>query len=85
MINELIFLKKILYLIPSIIEIDEIDELYDFVQKDRAPVFLPIEEKRYRVDDALLVVNHQFIVLDPDSYMLRFSQNITQIKITAQY
>ncbi|WP_131775096.1 bleomycin resistance protein [Legionella anisa] len=58
---------------------DKIDELYDCVQKTGAPIFLPIEEKRYRVNDTLLV-NRQFIVLDPDGYMLRFSQNITEIK-----
>lgn len=61
------------------IRTDKIDELYNCVQKTGAPIFLPIEEKRYRVNDALLV-NRQFIVLDPDGYMLRFSQNITEIK-----
>lgn len=65
------------------IETDKIDELYNCVQKSGASVFLPIEEKRYRVDDALLV-NRQFIVLDPDGYMLRFSQNITEIRISTQ-
>ena len=61
------------------IRTDKIDELYDCVQKTGATIFLPIEEKRYRVNDALLVTR-QFIVLDPDGYMLRFSQNITEIK-----
>jgi hypothetical protein len=61
------------------IRTDKIDELYDCVQKTGAPIFLPIEEKRYRMNDTLLV-NRQFIVLDPDDYMLRFSQNITEIK-----
>lgn len=63
------------------IKTDNIDELYDRVQKAGAPVFLSIEEKQYRMDDTLLV-NRQFIVLDPDGYMLRFSQNIRQIKMT---
>lgn len=62
------------------IKTDKIDDLYDCVQKARAPIFLPIEEKEYRMDDSMLV-NRQFIVLDPDGYMLRFSQNIAKISI----
>ena len=64
------------------IKTDKIDELYECVEKAGAPIFLPIEEKRYRVDDFLLV-NRQFIVLDPDGYMLRFSENISEINISA--
>jgi uncharacterized glyoxalase superfamily protein PhnB len=60
------------------IKTDKIDELYARVQKAGAPVFLPIEEKRYRVEDTLLV-DRQFIVVDPDGYMLRFSENIAKI------
>jgi uncharacterized glyoxalase superfamily protein PhnB len=63
------------------IKTNKIDELYDSVLKAGAPVFLPIEEKRYRVNDILLV-NRQFIVLDPDGYMLRFSQNIDELTIS---
>lgn len=63
------------------IKTDKIDELYHCVQKAGASIFLPIEEKQYRVDNVLLV-NRQFIVLDPDGYMLRFSQNLTEIKIS---
>ena len=62
------------------IKTDKIDELYDYVQKAGAPIFLPIEEKRYRIDDSV-IVNRQFIVLDPDGYMLRFSENMNEIKI----
>lgn len=65
------------------IKTEKIDQLYDCIQKSGVPVFLPIEEKRYRVNDTLLV-NRQFIALDPDGYMLRFSQNIAEIKIPAQ-
>lgn len=39
------------------------------------PLFLPMEEKRYRVRGAGLAVR-QFIVADPDGYLLRFSQRI---------
>lgn len=57
------------------IKTDKIDELYDCVRKAGAHIFLPIEDKSYQVNDIELI-NRQFIVLDPDGYMLRFSQNI---------
>ena len=52
-----------------------IDELYKCVQQSGATIFLPIEEKWYRVND-IEVGNRQFIVLDPDGYMLRFAQDL---------
>ena len=51
----------------------QIDELYRRVQQSGAIIFLPIEEKWYRVNEGE-VGNRQFIVLDPDGYMLRFAQ-----------
>jgi len=56
-------------------ETSEVDKLYDHVQKTGASVFLPIEEKWYRAND-VEIGNRQFIVLDPDGYMLRFFQNL---------
>ncbi len=56
------------------IETDKVDELYDCVKKSGVNIFLPIEEKWYRAND-VEIGNRQFIVLDPDGYMLRFSQN----------
>ena len=53
----------------------QIDELYNHVQQSGATIFLPIEEKWYRVNDTE-VGNRQFIVLDPDGYMLRFAQDL---------
>lgn len=53
----------------------QIDELYNHVRQSNATIFLPIEEKWYRVDDSE-VGNRQFIVLDPDGYMLRFAQDL---------
>ncbi len=39
------------------------------------PTFLPLEEKWYRRDEVALGVR-QFIVQDPDGYLLRLSQDI---------
>ena len=53
----------------------QIDELYNHAQQSGATIFLPIEDKWYRVNDSE-VGNRQFIVLDPDGYMLRFAQDL---------
>lgn len=52
-----------------------IDQLYENVQKNNVPLFMEIEEKWYRrASDT--VGNRQFVVQDPDGYLLRFSQTI---------
>ena len=57
------------------IETDKIDELYACIQRAGVEIFLPLEERWYRANDVYLGVR-QFIVQDPDGYLLRFSQNI---------
>jgi catechol 2,3-dioxygenase-like lactoylglutathione lyase family enzyme len=54
---------------------EKIDDLYTATQSHSASIFLPIEERWYRADDLDLGVR-QFIVLDPDGYLLRFSQEM---------
>jgi catechol 2,3-dioxygenase-like lactoylglutathione lyase family enzyme len=50
-------------------------ELYEQVQKSNATIFLPMEKKSYQTGE-VNVCNQQFIVLDPDGYMLRFSEEV---------
>lgn len=57
------------------IKTSKVDELYDHAQKAGAKIFLPIEDKWYRAND-VEIGNRQFIVLDPDGYMLRFVQDL---------
>jgi catechol 2,3-dioxygenase-like lactoylglutathione lyase family enzyme len=52
----------------------KVNELYSHVQQSGANIFLHIEQKTYRID-GFEVSNRQFIVLDPDGYLLRFTQN----------
>ena len=59
------------------IKTDKVDDLYVRVQHSTATVFLPLEEKWYRANDKRLG-NRQFIVLDPDGYMLRFAQELKE-------
>jgi catechol 2,3-dioxygenase-like lactoylglutathione lyase family enzyme len=57
------------------IETTKVDELYARVQKADAKIFLPMEEKWYRCGD-IYGGNRQFIVQDPDGYLLRFFQDL---------
>ncbi|MBU0859217.1 MAG: VOC family protein [Alphaproteobacteria bacterium] len=56
------------------IQTTDVAALYNAVQDAVCPVFLPLEEKWYRADN-VYVGNRQFIVLDPDGYMLRFFED----------
>ncbi len=62
------------------IKTDNVDELYQRVLHAEAKIFLPMEEKYYRANDIELG-NRQFIVLDPDGYMLRFFQDLGKREI----
>ena len=57
------------------IKTTHVDALYDRVQRAGSNIFMPIEEKWYRAKD-VEIGNRQFIVLDPDGYMLRFAQDL---------
>lgn len=62
------------------IKTNNIDQLYADVQKAGIKIFLPIEEKWYRANHIELG-NRQFIVQDPDGYMLRFAQDVGEGKV----
>lgn len=57
------------------IGVDDVEALHAACIGAGARIFLPMEEKWYRRDDEMLGVR-QFIVTDPDGYLLRFSQSI---------
>jgi catechol 2,3-dioxygenase-like lactoylglutathione lyase family enzyme len=61
----------------------EVTKLYDHLQQFEAHIFLPIEDKCYRTDD-IEITNRQFIVLDPDGYLLRFTQTLDS-KVLIKY
>lgn len=58
------------------IETSDVDALYESVQKSGADVFLKMENKSYRCGDETKT-NRQFIVCDPDGYLLRFYQDVS--------
>ena len=57
------------------IETETVDSLYARVKKAGATIFFPMEDKWYRAKD-IYVGNRQFIVQDPDGYLLRFFQDL---------
>jgi catechol 2,3-dioxygenase-like lactoylglutathione lyase family enzyme len=57
------------------IETKDVDALYRKAKSANAPIFLEMEEKWYR-GVGVYMGNRQFIVQDPDGYLLRFYQDL---------
>jgi catechol 2,3-dioxygenase-like lactoylglutathione lyase family enzyme len=57
------------------IEVADLGPLYAAVLAAQAPLLLPLEECWYRRGDAQLG-QRQFVVQDPDGYLLRFCQDL---------
>jgi catechol 2,3-dioxygenase-like lactoylglutathione lyase family enzyme len=57
------------------IRVSDVDALYARVKAAGAAVYLPMEEKWYRRDRVMLG-NRQFIVQDPDGYLLRLYSDL---------
>lgn len=55
--------------------VSDVDSLYRRVKAKECRIFMDIEEKWYRRDDDHFG-NRQFIVQDPDGYLLRFAQDL---------
>ena len=53
------------------------DELYKRINDNNYPIFHPIEEKWYQTGDSL-GGSKQFVVADPDGYLLRFTEDIRE-------
>jgi len=57
------------------IEVESVDQLYKSVEAEGIKPFLPLEDRWYRKDD-VYIGNRQFMVQDPDGYLLRFFQDL---------
>jgi catechol 2,3-dioxygenase-like lactoylglutathione lyase family enzyme len=57
------------------IEVDNVDALYKNLKVHQIPLFLEMEEKWYRTNNKESG-NRQFLVQDPDGYLLRFTQDL---------
>jgi catechol 2,3-dioxygenase-like lactoylglutathione lyase family enzyme len=61
------------------IRVDDVDALYAAVVRSAAVMTLDIEERWYRVDGEE-AGNRQFVVSDPDGYLLRFFEDLGRRK-----
>lgn len=57
------------------LEVDSIDEIYSALKNNNYKITFDIEENWYRQDNKLLG-NKEFLVQDPDGYLLRFSEDL---------
>ena len=53
------------------VTVSDIDQILSALQTAGVSLFMPPETKRYRVDDQEVGVR-QFLVIDPDGYLIRF-------------
>lgn len=57
------------------IRVSSIAPLVDSLVRNGHPLYLPVEDRWYRIEDEE-VGNRQFVVADPDGYLLRFFQEL---------
>lgn len=57
------------------IEVSDVTTLYKNVIDQKWPIFVDMEEKWYRAND-IYTGNKQFLVQDPDGYLLRFFEDL---------
>ena len=53
-------------------EVNDIDKIYDLVQKNHYPIFRDMQIDEYLVDDKVYS-DKQFLIQDLDGYLLRFT------------
>lgn len=62
------------------LEVDSVDKIYSKLKEQNYPIAFDIEENWYRQDDKLLG-NKEFLVQDPDGYLLRFSEDLGEKEV----
>lgn len=62
------------------LEVDSVENIYNMLKDNRYKITFEIEENWYRQDNKLLG-NKEFLVQDPDGYLLRFSEDLGEKSI----
>ena len=57
------------------LEVENVDKIYNLLKENNYKITFEIEENWYRQDDKLLG-NKEFLVQDPDGYLIRFSEDL---------
>lgn len=63
------------------LEVDNLYEIYNSLKNNNYEIVFDIEENWYRQDNKLLG-NKEFLVQDPDGYLLRFSEDLGEKEIS---
>lgn len=62
------------------LEVENVDKIYEALKKNNYDIAFEMEENWYRQDDKLLG-NREFLVQDPDGYLIRFSEDLGEKSI----
>ena len=62
------------------LEVDNVEFIYNSLKENNYKIAFDIEENWYRQDNKLLG-NKEFLVQDPDGYLLRFSEDLGEKEI----
>ncbi|MCB2308404.1 VOC family protein [Clostridium estertheticum] len=57
------------------IAVENIDELYENIKKQNYKIKVEIKENWYKANN-ILIGQKEFLIMDPDGYLLRFAQNL---------
>ena len=57
------------------LEVDSVDSIYNSLKENNYKIAFEMEENWYRQNDKLLG-NKEFLVQDPDGYLIRFSEDL---------
>ena len=57
------------------LEVDNVDSIYNSLKENNYKIAFEMEENWYRQNDKLLG-NKEFLVQDPDGYLIRFSEDL---------
>ena len=62
------------------LDVEDIDKIYNNFKNNNYTITFDIEENWYRQDDKLLG-NKEFLIQDPDGYLLRFSEDLGEREV----
>ena len=62
------------------LEVENVDKIYEILKENNYDIAFEMEENWYRQDNRLLG-NKEFLVQDPDGYLIRFSEDLGEKNI----
>jgi catechol 2,3-dioxygenase-like lactoylglutathione lyase family enzyme len=65
------------------IQIADVAQLYDTVCMHGCAIVIPLEERWYRISEQVVTGNRQFVLADPDGYLLRFFSELGRRTVDA--